>query len=64
MRPLRVSNRMADRDKILKYFRASGDEDLAAQLLDLAERANKTNKFKVSAFLDPPWAQCGRDSCC
>ena len=44
---------MADRDKILKYFRASGDEDLAAQLLDLAERANKTNKFKVSAFLDP-----------
>lgn len=44
---------MADRDKILKYFKASGDEELAARLVDLAERANKTSIFRVSEFLDP-----------
>lgn len=44
---------MADREKILRYFRAGGDEQLAAKLLDLAEAANKTRKFRVSEFLDP-----------
>lgn len=44
---------MADREKILRYFRAGGDEDLAAKLLDLAEGAHKSRKFKVSDFLDP-----------
>ncbi|MBQ9636089.1 MAG: RNA-binding protein [Acidaminococcaceae bacterium] len=44
---------MADRDKILRYFKASGDEELAARLVDLAEHARKTSKFKVSEFLDP-----------
>lgn len=44
---------MADREKILRYFRAGGDEQLAAKLLDLAEGANKTRKFRVSEFLDP-----------
>lgn len=44
---------MADREKILRYFRASGDEDLAAKLLDLADGANKSQKFRVSEFLDP-----------
>ena len=28
---------MADREKILRYFKAGGDEQLAAKLLDLAE---------------------------
>jgi len=44
---------MADREKILRYFKAGGDEQLAAKLLDLAEAAYKSRKFKVSEFLDP-----------
>ena len=44
---------MADRDKILRYFRAGGDEELAVRLVDLAEQARKTSRFKVSEFLDP-----------
>ena len=44
---------MADREKILRYFRAGGDEQLAAKLLDLAEGANKSRKYRVSEFLDP-----------
>ena len=44
---------MADRDKILRYFKASGDEELAARLVDLAEAARKTGRYKVSEFLDP-----------
>ena len=44
---------MADREKILRYFRAGGDEELAAKLLDLAEGAHSSRKFRVSDFLDP-----------
>ena len=44
---------MADREKILRYFKAGGDEELAARLVDLAEHAKKTSKYKVSEFLDP-----------
>lgn len=44
---------MADREKILRYFKAGGDEQLAAKLLDLAEGANKSRKYRVSEFLDP-----------
>ena len=32
---------MADREKILRYFKASGDEEIAAKFIDLAEGANK-----------------------
>lgn len=44
---------MAERDKILRYFKAGGDEALAARLVDLAEAVRKTGKYKVSEFLDP-----------
>ncbi|SDD40636.1 RNA-binding protein [Sporomusa acidovorans] len=44
---------MNERDKILRYYRSSGDAELAAKLLDLAEIALKTKKYKVSDFLDP-----------
>lgn len=44
---------MADREKILRYFKAGGDEQLAAKLLDLAEAAHKSRRFRVSEFLDP-----------
>ena len=44
---------MADREKILRYFKAGGDEELAAKLLDLAEGARKSKKFRITDFLDP-----------
>jgi len=44
---------MSDREKILRYYRSSGDGDLAAKLLDLAEGALRNRKYKVSDFLDP-----------
>lgn len=44
---------MSERDKILRYYRASGDAELAARLLDLTEVTLKTRKYKVSEFLDP-----------
>ncbi len=44
---------MIDRDKVIRYYRASGDEILAAKLLDNAEVAEKSRKYKVTEFLDP-----------
>lgn len=44
---------MADRDKILRYYRASGEEEQAAKLLDLAELVARNHKYKTSEFLDP-----------
>lgn len=44
---------MSEREKIVRFYRASGDEDVAARLLDLAEGALRNRKYKVSEFLDP-----------
>lgn len=44
---------MADRDKILRYYKAGGDSELAVKLLDLAEAAVRSRKYKISEFLDP-----------
>lgn len=44
---------MADREKILRYFRSSGDGELASRLLDLVEFSVRYNRYKVSEFLDP-----------
>ncbi|MBC8014848.1 MAG: RNA-binding protein [Sporomusaceae bacterium] len=44
---------MSEREKILRYYRGSGDGDLAARLLDLAENAQRNPRYKVSEFLDP-----------
>ena len=44
---------MSEREKILRYYRASGEGDLAARLLDAAENAGRNRKYKVSEFLDP-----------
>lgn len=44
---------MSQREKILRYYRASGDGDLAASLLDLADNVLRNRKYKVSEFLDP-----------
>ena len=44
---------MSEREKIIRYYRGSGDGDLAARLLDVAEAAQRSRKYKVSEFLDP-----------
>ncbi|MDU2066543.1 MAG: YlmH/Sll1252 family protein [Sporomusaceae bacterium] len=44
---------MSDREKLLRYYRADGDGDIAAKLIDLAEAVAKNGKVKVSDFLDP-----------
>ncbi len=44
---------MSEREKILRFYRASGESDLAARLVDLAEGALKSRRYKVSEFLDP-----------
>ena len=44
---------MSEREKILRFYRASGDADLAARLVDFAETALKSRKYKISEFLDP-----------
>ncbi|MDD4600257.1 hypothetical protein SDC9_06044 [bioreactor metagenome] len=44
---------MADREKILRYYRSQDDGDLAARLLDLVEYAIKYRRYKISEFLDP-----------
>lgn len=41
------------REKIIRYYKASDDDALASRLLDLAENATKSRKYKVSDFLDP-----------
>ena len=42
---------MADREKILRYFRAGGDEELAAKLLDLAEGLIEAENSASAIFL-------------
>ena len=42
-----------ERDKIIRYYRASGEAELAAKLIDLADGAARGRKYRVSEFLDP-----------
>ncbi len=44
---------MSEREKILRFYRASGEGDLAVRLVDQAEAALKGRRYKVSEFLDP-----------
>lgn len=44
---------MNNREKILRYYKSSGQDVLAARLLDLAEQAVRVRRFRVSDFLDP-----------
>lgn len=44
---------MSDREKILRYYRSSGEEQVAAKLLDAAEGVQRSRKYKVTEFLDP-----------
>ena len=44
---------MIDREKILRYYRATGDHELAARLLDSAEAAIRSRRYQITDFLDP-----------
>jgi len=44
---------MIDREKILRYYRATGDHELAARILDAAETAIRNRRFCITEFLDP-----------
>lgn len=43
----------SEREKIIRYYRASDDDALASRLVDMAEVVCKNRKYKVSDFLDP-----------
>lgn len=46
-----------ERDKIIRYYGAQNQAELATRLLDLADGAFKTQKVKISEFLDPAGRQ-------
>ena len=47
----------AAREKILRYYKGAEGEETAVRLVDLAEQAMKTQKFRLSGFLDPYGAE-------
>jgi RNA-binding protein YlmH len=44
---------MIDRDKILRYYRSTGDHELAARIISTAEATVKNRRFQLTEFLDP-----------
>lgn len=44
---------MIEREKILRYYRSTGDQELAARILDAAENAIRSRRAYVTEFLDP-----------
>lgn len=44
---------MADREKIIRYYKGTDGAAAAVQLVDMAETVARGRKFKVSGFLDP-----------
>ena len=47
------NNMSNEREKIIRYYRASGEAELAAKLLDAAEGSLRYRKYKLTDFLDP-----------
>ena len=50
---------MKDREKILRYFSATGEEakDMAIRLLDIADSVDRGRPFAVGPFMSPFAAQ-------
>ena len=44
---------MSNRDKILRYYHGTEGEEVAVRLVDAAEQAAKSGKFRRTEFLDP-----------
>ena len=53
---------MKDREKILRYFSATGEEakDMAVRLLDIADSVDRGRPFAVGPFMSPFAAQVGQ----
>lgn len=47
----------AGRDKLLRFYKGTEGEKTAIRLVDLAEQAVRTQKFRLSGFLDPYGAE-------
>lgn len=44
---------MADRDKIIRYYKGTEGEEVVVKLLNSVEAVNKSRKYRISDFLDP-----------
>ena len=44
---------MADREKILRFYKGTEGEEIVIKLIDAVEAVNKTKKFRATDFLDP-----------
>ena len=57
-----IEEYMKDREKILRYFTATGEEakDMAIRLLDLADAVDRGRPFAVGPFMSPFAAQVGQ----
>ncbi|MGP1584891.1 MAG: RNA-binding protein [Schwartzia sp. (in: firmicutes)] len=47
----------AGRDKLLRFYKGTEGEETAIRLVDLAEQTVRTQKFRLSGFLDPYGAE-------
>ena len=44
---------MADREKIIRFYKGTEGEEIVIRLVDAIEAVNKTRKFRITDFLDP-----------
>ena len=44
---------MIDRDKILRYYRSTGDHEIASRIVTAAETVMHNRRFQLTEFLDP-----------
>lgn len=44
---------MADREKIIRFYKGTEGEEIVIKLVDAIEAVNKTRKFRTTDFLDP-----------
>ena len=44
---------MIDRDKILRYYRSTGDHEVASRIITVAETVMHSRRFQLTEFLDP-----------
>ena len=44
---------MADREKIIRFYKGTEGEEIVVKLVDAIEAVNKTRKFRTTDFLDP-----------
>ena len=44
---------MADREKIIRFYKGTEGEEIVIKLIDAVEAVNKTRKFRATDFLDP-----------